>query len=113
MSHYNERNLAHRSLRFRSKLNDPLQYYELQTVKDNVALLDQQTLQVISEVVVKAGHQLKKKEQSDQSIELNLKADSYAVESNIHFPTDISLLWDSGKYSIVDSCSERIPCPNT
>ena len=62
-----------------------------------MALLDQQTLQAISEVVVKAGHQLKKKEQSDQSIELNLKADSYAVESNIHFPTDISLLWDSGR----------------
>jgi IS5 family transposase len=26
-----------------------------------------------------------------------LKSDSYAVESNIHFPTDISLLWDSGR----------------
>jgi transposase, IS5 family len=26
---------------------------------------------------------------------LNLKADTYAVESTIHFPTDINLLWDS------------------
>jgi IS5 family transposase len=36
-------------------------YYELQTLKDNVALLDEQTLQSISEEVVKAGHALKKK----------------------------------------------------
>ena len=35
-------------------------YYELQTIKDNVALLDEQILQAISEVVVKAGHVLKK-----------------------------------------------------
>lgn len=70
-------------------------YYELQTIKDNVALLDEKTLQAISEVVVKAGHKLKKKE--DQDIEFNLKTDSYAVESNIHFPTDINLLWDSGR----------------
>ena len=36
-------------------------YYELQTIKDNVGLLDEETLKRISEVVVKAGHQLKKK----------------------------------------------------
>jgi len=42
-------------------------YYELQTIKDNVALLDQQTLQGISEVVVKAGHQLKKKKTKKKS----------------------------------------------
>lgn len=68
-------------------------YYPLQTLKDNIALLDEDTLKEISEVVVKAGHQLKKNE-SEESVELNLKADTYAVESNIHFPTDINLLWD-------------------
>ena len=26
---------------------------------------------------------------------MNIKVDSYAVESNVHFPTDINLLWDS------------------
>lgn len=71
-------------------------YYGLQTIKDNVGLLDEETIKQISEVVVKAGHQLKKKE-NDANIELNLKADSYAVESNIHFPTDINLLWDSAR----------------
>ncbi len=71
-------------------------YYELQTIKDNVALLDEQTLQAINEVVVKAGHTLKKNGQEEDLV-LSLKSDSYAVESNIHFPTDISLLWDSGR----------------
>ena len=70
-------------------------YYELQTIKDNVALLDELTLQEISEVVVKAGHSLKKNIEED--LVLNLKSDSYAVESNVHFPTDINLLWDSGR----------------
>ncbi len=71
-------------------------YYPLQTMKDNIALLDEETLKQISEVVVKAGHQLKKKE-SGENVELNLKADTYAVESNIHFPTDINLLWDCSR----------------
>lgn len=68
-------------------------YYPLQTLKDNISLLDEQTLKEISELVVKAGHELKKNE-NGESVELNLKSDTYAVESNIHFPTDINLLWD-------------------
>lgn len=71
-------------------------YYPLQTLKDNIALLDEETLKEISEVVVKAGHRLKKNE-SGESVELNLKTDTYAVESNIHFPTDINLLWDCAR----------------
>lgn len=71
-------------------------YYPLQTLKDNLALLDEETLKQISEVVVKAGHRLKKKA-NGESLELVLKADTYAVESNVHFPTDINLLWDSAR----------------
>jgi transposase, IS5 family len=71
-------------------------YYPLQTLKDNIALLDEETLKEISEVVVKAGHRLKKNE-SGERVELNLKTDTYAVESTIHFPTDINLLWDSAR----------------
>ncbi len=44
------------------------------------------------------GHELKKNEnQGEQELNLDLKSDSYVVESNIHFPTDINLLWDSGR----------------
>jgi len=68
-------------------------YYPLQTLKDNVRLLDEQTLQQISEVVVKGGHALKKNEGED--LELHFKSDSYVIESTVHFPTDMNLLWDS------------------
>jgi len=37
-------------------------YYSLQSLKDNVALLSESTLQSINEIVVKAGHSLKKKQ---------------------------------------------------
>jgi len=74
-------------------------YYGLQTLKDNVRLLEEGTLQKISEEVVKAGHKLKKKEnlRLEDDLLLELKTDSYAVEKNIHFPTDINLLWDSAR----------------
>lgn len=36
-------------------------YYELQNLKDNLRLLDEETLGRINEVIVKAGHRLKKK----------------------------------------------------
>lgn len=42
--------------------------YSLQTIKDNICLLDEQTLQRISEVVVKAGHQLKKKKKTSKPL---------------------------------------------
>ena len=68
--------------------------YGLSTIKENVRLLDEETLKAISEVVVKAGHDLKKKELGEDKLGLRLKTDTYAVESNIHFPTDLNLLWD-------------------
>jgi len=37
--------------------------YALQTIKDNVGLLDVKTINKISEIVVKSGHELKKKRQ--------------------------------------------------
>lgn len=86
-------------------------YYELQTIKDNVGLLDEQTLKAISEVVVKAGHQLKKNESGGaKDLVLNIKSDSYAVESTIHFPTDINLLWDSARkcLDIIELAAKKV-----
>jgi len=36
-------------------------YYPLQTLKDNVGLLDEEAIKKISEIVVRSGHKLKKK----------------------------------------------------
>ena len=66
--------------------------YALQTLKDNVSLLTPEVLDKVNQVVVKAGHNLvcKKKD-----AELKGKSDSFVVETNVHYPTDINLLFDA------------------
>ena len=66
--------------------------YELQTIKDNVRLLTTELLDDINQVIVKAGHILLKKKESDR---LRGRCDSFVVETNVHFPTDINLLFDA------------------
>lgn len=75
-----------------NKFNDG-KTYSLQTLKDNVGLLDEETIQKVNEIVVEAAHQfvLKKKEQ------LRIKSDTYVFETNVHFPTDLNLLWDASR----------------
>ena len=68
--------------------------FEYQNLLDNVSLIDEGLLHQINDIVVEAGHQLVKKK-DHEPLELALKTDSYAVETNIHFPTDLNLLWDS------------------
>lgn len=61
---------------------------------DNVSLLDDETVMQINNVIVEFGHEVfKKKEEAV----FCLKTDSFVVESNVHFPTDYNLLWDSAR----------------
>ena len=68
--------------------------FNYQSILDNVSLLDEAVLREINQIVVATGHQLLKKKE-DQA--LSLKTDSYVLETNIHFPTDLNLLWDSSR----------------
>jgi len=72
--------------------------YEYQNIYDNVSGLDDRMLKEINEVIVEFGHSevFKKKE----GTALRLKADSFVVESNVHFPTDYNLLWDCARKSL-------------
>jgi uncharacterized protein YfkK (UPF0435 family) len=67
-------------------------YYALQTLKDNVSLLTPDVLDRVNQVVVKYGHKLicKKKDES-----LRGKCDSFVLETDVHYPTDINLLFDA------------------
>ena len=65
--------------------------FNYQNILDNVTLLDEKLLEEINEIVVEAGDHLLKKKEED----IRLKTDSYALETNVHFPTDLNLLWDS------------------
>ncbi len=64
--------------------------YALQTLKDNVSLLTPQVLERVNQVVVRAGHDLLGKD-----LDLSGRCDSFVVETDVHYPTDINLLWDA------------------
>ena len=66
--------------------------YELQTVKDNLRLFTPELLERINREVVAAGHLLVKK---SPDAPLHVRADSFVVETDVHYPTDINLLWDA------------------
>ncbi len=61
----------------------------MQTLKDNVHLFTPEILDEINQVIVNAGMKLKKKD-----IRMG-RCDSFLVETNVHYPTDINLLFDA------------------
>lgn len=69
------------------------QTYGLQTLKDNVRLLTDDMLEKINTIVVEAGHQLIKKKECETK--LHARCDSFVVETDVEFPTDIGLLHDA------------------
>lgn len=74
---------------------DPTEY-TLQAVKDNLRLFTPQILSRINEVVVRVGHELVKKKDSRRfSGKLNTRVDSFVVETDVHYPTDVNLLLDA------------------
>jgi IS5 family transposase len=74
---------------------DPTEY-TLQTVKDNLRLFTPEILGRIQEVVVRAGHEFVKKNDSRKfSEKLVARVDSFVVETDVHYPTDVNLLLDA------------------
>ena len=66
--------------------------YHFQTLKDNVRLLTPELLDEINQLIVNAGHGLVKKKAGEA---LRGRCDSFVVETDVHFPTDIHLLYDA------------------
>jgi transposase, IS5 family len=62
------------------------------TLSQNVCHVDEELLQQINAVIVQAGRALFKKKGHDGLI--HAKTDSYVLETNVHYPTDLNLLWD-------------------
>jgi hypothetical protein len=72
-------------------LRDFERKYSLQTLKDNVSLFTPEILDEINRLVIKQGHRLL----GQSNVPLKAQADSFVVETDVHFPTDINLLWDA------------------
>lgn len=73
------------------------QELEYQNIVDNVSLLDDEMVRELNQVIVEFGHGVFKKKEEEVFC---LKTDSFVVESNVHFPTDYNLLWDSTRKSL-------------
>jgi transposase, IS5 family len=84
--------------------------YSLQSIKDNLMLFTPELFDQINQEVVKAWHRLVKKnpnvgptvpfeaadaENRPHADPLRGRCDSFVVETHVHFPTDINLLYDA------------------
>ena len=70
--------------------------FKLSTLKENVALLSEELLEEINAVIARYSGQVIKKKDAG----LSIKVDSYAFESNVHFPTDLNLAFDCARKCI-------------
>lgn len=72
--------------------------YPLQTLKDNVRLLTPELLEEINTLIVQSGHAFLGRKTDTHKIKG--RTDSFVVETNVHYPTDISLLYDAMRKAI-------------
>jgi len=72
--------------------------YALQTLKDNVSLFTQEVLDEINQIVLKYGYKLVGKKDGEV---LKGSCDSFVVETDVHYPTDINLLFDAIRRTII------------
>jgi hypothetical protein len=68
-----------------------------QTLRDHVALVDADLLQEINALVAGAGRKVFSKKVGAPAAALEIKVDTYVLETDVHFPTDLNLLWDAGR----------------
>ena len=86
-----------------------------QTLRDNVALLDDELLQQINARVAAAGREVFAKKGGAPAAALEIKVDTYVLETDVHFPTDLNLLWDAGRKCVDliekyrDQCGYALP----
>ena len=73
--------------------------FKWRTIRDNVCRLSPQTIDEISRLFVAEGHKI------DPDAIKKLRADSFVMETNIHYPTESSLIRD-GLRKILEICSE-------
>lgn len=67
------------------------------TISDNICHVDGELLAQINVIVVMHGQPLLKKNAAEK---LEIKTDSYVLETNVHYPTDANLLFDAARKSI-------------
>lgn len=78
--------------------------YSLPQLRGNLRLFTPEILDRINQAVVRSGHTLVKKspDAGPTDPELLARCDSFVVETDVHFPTDINLLADAVRKLLLD-----------
>ena len=71
-------------------------HYHLSTLKDNLPLLTTEILDQINQIVVNSGLEIL----GESDANLKGRCDSFVVETDVHFPTDINLALDAIRAAI-------------
>ena len=80
-----------------SNFHDNNKVIGLQTIIDNVHLLSEELLAEINHEVIKVGHRIVGIGEGP----LKCRCDSAVTKANAHYPTDINILWDAIRKSII------------
>ena len=75
----------------------PAKVFGHQTLRDNVALLDDAVRYQINARLVAAGRAVFAAQPGEAFAPLAIKADTYVLETDVHCPTDLNRLWDAGR----------------
>ena len=91
----------HRSLRSIMGIGDwqDADEFSFRRIRDTLCKLKPETLQKLNQVIVSAGHEIAPQAAA------SVRADSFVVETNIHYPTESSLIFD-GVRKFVPLCAD-------
>ena len=79
--------------------------YSYQSIVDNVTLLTPELLAAVGKLIVDSGHKVSKKKLGET---LCGRCDSFVVETDVHYPTDVNLLWDAMRCLLRETGREAI-----
>ena len=74
--------------------------FSWRTIRNNICRLQPSTIDAISQIIIAEGHEIK-----PDAIE-SVRADSFVMETNIHYPTESSLIRD-GVRKIIELCVQQ------
>lgn len=74
--------------------------FSWRTIRNNICLLQPSTIDAISQMIIAEGHEI-----VPEAIQ-SVRADSFVMETNIHYPTESSLMRD-GVRKIIELCVQQ------
>ncbi len=80
--------------------------YEMQTLVDNISLLTSRMPARVGKLLTESGHEVAGKKPGTA---LRGRVDSFCVETDVHFPTDVNLLMDAVRRMVREACRRGIP----